>query len=197
VVQLPQKSSLDRVSTHIVPHIMFGSAQSGRHMPPMQEAPSPQTLVHVPQRWSVFSGMHALVGPPQRPWPSGQPQTPATHITPLGHLMPHVPQFASSVCVSVHVPPHMSSIGAVQTGRHMPPMHVVPLPHIVVQVPQFWLVFSGVHALFSPPHCMLPLGQRQSPASHVAPSGHGMPHPPQLFSSVCVLTHVVPHMLGV
>lgn len=66
VVQLPQKSSLDRGSMHMVPHIMFGDAQSGRHMPFMHEVPSPQTVVQLPQRWSVFSATHALVGPPQR-----------------------------------------------------------------------------------------------------------------------------------
>lgn len=93
--------------------------------------------------------------------------------------MLHVPQFISSVCVSVHVVPHRSSIGAVHIGRHVPPMHVVPLPHIVVQLPQCWLVFSGEHALVGPSHCMLPLGQTQSPAVHVAPSGHGVLQAPQ------------------
>jgi hypothetical protein len=150
VVQLPQKSSLERVSTHIVPHIMLGAAQSGRHMPPMHEVPSLQSLPHVPQFRSVFSGTH--VGPPQRSWPVGQSQRPPVHITPLGHRVPHAPQFSWSVWVLVQIPLHRSSIGAVHMGRHMPPMHVVPLPHIVVQLPQYWLVFSGVHALVGPPH---------------------------------------------
>jgi len=136
VVQLPQKSSLVRVLTHIVPHIIScGPGHAGWQEPFMHAVPDSHRSLHALQFWSVLSGTHVLFGP-QRSWPCGQSQTPALHIAPPEHLVPHVPQFCSSVCVSTHSPLQRSSIGAVHCGRHIPPMHVAPSGHGMPHLPQ-------------------------------------------------------------
>lgn len=44
---------------------------------------------------------------------------------------------------------------------------------------------------------MSPLGHAQVPAWHVSPtSEHVMPQVPQLYTSVCLFTHAVPHTLS-
>jgi hypothetical protein len=42
---------------------------------------------------SLFKSAHVA---PQAIWPNGQSQTPPMQICPIGHAVPHVPQFAVS-----------------------------------------------------------------------------------------------------
>jgi hypothetical protein len=60
---------------------------------------------------NVSVGLGRIHGPgdvcaavPQGISPAGQPHTPALHVSPGGHAIPHPPQFEESVRRLVHVP---------------------------------------------------------------------------------------------
>jgi len=56
------------------------------------------------------------------------------------------------------------------------------------QAPQLARLFAVLVHTGGIPHAMVFAGQAQTPAMHTLPPVHAMPHPPQLFTSVIVLT---------
>ncbi len=125
-------------------------------------------------------------------------QRPAVHVSVDEHAALHAPQFASSVCVSLHVVPlQLSRLFA----QHRPLSHDWPLPHAALHAPQFALFVSG--STHWPLQFSQPSGQhlpstfswplpQHRPSSHVCIAPHTMPpppaQPPQFASSVFVST---------
>ena len=79
------------------------------------------------------------------------------------HVVPHVPQFALSVCVFTHTLPQ----AVVPLAQQTPFEHTCPVPHAFPQTPQ-WLAVVCVLI-------QLPLQQLSPPATL-----HATPHDPQL-----------------
>jgi hypothetical protein len=72
------------------------------------------------------------------------------------HALPHVPQFALSVCVFAHLPVHVTC-GAAQSEVHAPLVQISAAPHAFPQAPQFAVsVCVFVHAW---PHVVSGAGQ--------------------------------------
>jgi hypothetical protein len=73
-----------------------------------------------------------------------------------------------------------------------------PEPQLRPQPPQFAVSLVGsTHAAGPPPpppppHVMSPVGQLQTPLTHVAPVAHRRPHAPQLFTSDARIAHPPP-----
>jgi hypothetical protein len=92
-LQPPQCAPSVCVFTHWAPHIiMLAPVQLLWHMPFMQAVPGVHASPHRAQLALLPIGTHALVGPPQRAWPCGQPHTPPTQSMPVGHASPQPPQ---------------------------------------------------------------------------------------------------------
>lgn len=120
------------------------------------------TFVHVPQWFvSVAVSRHSIDVPvPQITRGAGQSMrhAPLTHIWPIGHALPHMPQFAVLVFGSMHAPLQSSCpIG----HSHVPATQLCPVAHAISQAPQ-WVasVSRFTHAV----------PQRVSPAAHVGAS---------------------------
>ena len=75
-----------------------------------------------------------------------------------GHLFPHEPQFAGSICVLVQTPPGQLVSSALQLATHWPMLQfgVVPL-HALPQLPQFCPSLSRSTQVLS---------QNEFPAAH-------------------------------
>jgi len=79
--------------------------------------------------------------------------------------LPQVPQFALSVCVSTHAPPHdLVPVGHDVAVVHAPPMHSRPPVQFVPHAPQlFGSVLRSTHPPPKPPHAVVPGRQEQMP----------------------------------
>lgn len=95
--------------------------------------------------------------------PVGQRHVPDVHEAPLGQMVPHVPQFASSLDVSMQrVPQSVSPRGQTQD----PPTHIVSDGHELPHAPQFAeSVAVSVQAPKNPPQSVRP-----PPHVHMAPA---------------------------
>jgi hypothetical protein len=117
---------------------------------------------------------------------------PLVHVSPYGHSLPQLPQFASSVIGSLHVPLQLFSVAS----QHASPvpvvggLHVSPVPHVVPHVPQFTVSFRLLHV---PLQFVSPVPQHTAgfPAVQLSPIdvSHVVPHVPQFASSVCGFVH--------
>jgi hypothetical protein len=101
---------------------------------------------------------------------------------------PHPPQLLLSVCVDTHWPlqqvfgaPHETPP---QEQAQTDGSKVSPGGHEVDTHWPLQQTFGGPQE--TPP-------QLHAPATHSCPAGHTVPHPPQLFGSVWVLTHTPLH----
>jgi hypothetical protein len=102
--------------------------------------------------------------PPHDVVPGGQVHAPATHCVPPVHACAQPPQFAGSVCVSMHLPLQIAPGGG---QAHAPATHDSPGPQTVPQAPQFdGLLARSAHA---PAHATLPGGQTHVPAAQTDP----------------------------
>jgi hypothetical protein len=153
------------------------------HVPVMHEAPTGQTVVHVPQWFaSVWRLRHVL---PQRVSPGPHPveHTPPEQTWPSWHALAQEPQLRASVCVSTHWPEHM-----VRPGLHvqLPLTQFSPPPHALPHVPQS--KGSLVRSTHASLQSVRPVPQLvvQVPPLHTWLVEHLMPHPPQLSGSLCV-----------
>ena len=112
---------------------------------------------------------------------------------PVGHLLPHRPQFSSSLFRSTHLSPQvLSPFGQTQD----PSIQDFQSGHLLPHWPQFSLsLFKFTHILASP---LLqgekPSGQRHSPSLQ-KPKIHLLPHCPQFSSSLFRSTHLSPQAL--
>jgi hypothetical protein len=132
------------------------------------------------------------------------------------HARPHPPQFALSLAVATHAPPHSvvpaahahapiashtPPVGAahapdvrgVAVHCTAPPTHAVvpdcahpPLPVDVHAVPSVAHTFP--HSVVPASHCVV-----HAPSEHTRPAGHTLPHPPQCDASLAVVTHAPLH----
>ena len=122
------------------------------------------------------------------------------HDAVAGHAVPHIPQLAASVVVSVQplaqqvVPgPHDGPPLHGIAGWHMPPAHVSPAMQAFPQVAQlFGSVAVSVHPVVQqvcvPVHAappLQPIGWHML-ATQVFPAGQATPHPPQFLGSLVV-----------
>jgi hypothetical protein len=101
---------------------------------------------------------------------------PAEHTAPDPHCMPHAPQFAASLSVSVQTPAHACCpAGHVQA----PPAQLRPPVHAVAQAPQ-WAP-SVVRSTQLASHWVRPLAHvvPQAPSEHTVPAAQTLPHAPQ------------------
>jgi hypothetical protein len=128
---------------------------------------------------------------------------PFVQTSSFAHVVPHVPQFASSVSTSVQVEPHRSGAVPPHTGLHVPATQfgVAPL-HWVPQVPQLvssvWVSTQvllqstcGCVQLTVPWHVpVLPFGVHDWPIAQV------VPQPPQFASSERGSMHVLLQLIS-
>jgi hypothetical protein len=115
------------VSTHVVPHIVWGAKHM--HDPALQYEPSWQPFPQLPQLVGLVCVlMHT---PPQLVVGALHivMHVPALQTCPVAHACPHDPQFAGSVMSDRHALPHIESGGTVGEQAHAPVMQVSPAPH--------------------------------------------------------------------
>lgn len=86
--------------------VNLGAAQIATQEPAWQKAVAPlQVLPQAPQfLGSLATSMHVSL---QRSDPTGHVHTPAAHACPVGHDVPHVPQFAESFVESTQAAPQI------------------------------------------------------------------------------------------
>lgn len=175
----------------------------------MQLSPAAQTFPQLPQLFGSLVVLRQPLGQQLVPPVHGGPplqlvgvlHVPATHVSPAAQGLPQLPQFFTSVDVSVQPVAQQVSL-PVQTGpplqlggvTHMPAAHVAPVGQTWLQPPQ---LFGSVSMSLHPDaqHWSTPVqtgpplhdvGAWQFPFWHVAPGGHAKPHWLQLFGSVFV-----------
>lgn len=73
---------------------------------------------------------------PQSAPPEGHTHTPAAHVCPAPHGVPHVPQLVLLLFRSTQAPPQFISPG-LQPAAHCPALHTMP-PQLVPQPPQLF-----------------------------------------------------------
>jgi hypothetical protein len=102
---------------------------------------------------------------------------------PLGHVVPHTPQLALSVCVLAQygAPPsgEQRVMVAPHVAAHWPPEQTWPLGHVVPHTPQFALSF--VRVAHVPLQTVWPLGHAvaQVPALQASAAPHTLLQVPQ------------------
>jgi hypothetical protein len=112
------------------------------------------------------------------------------HAAPTGHRFPHCPQFAGSVCASVHLPLHIwFGIGQV----HCPETQASPTGHLVPHLPQLDTSVSRLVQRPGLPHWVVPVGHWQKDPMHAPPAGQRWPHWLQLLASDVRSVHLLPH----
>ncbi|MCB9595307.1 MAG: hypothetical protein H6719_21490 [Sandaracinaceae bacterium] len=170
VPQLPQLASSELRSTHAVPQqkLAVVPAQSGPVPPQLHEpvthiSPVWQATPQPPQLfWSAVvlrheEPQHTEPGAPVHTGPKVLPQRqiPDPQVSPVAHIRPHVPQFASSVPVFTQlVPQHSCDEEEHASAPGVEEPRVVPHSH------------------------------RSSAALQVSPAPHAAPHAPQLPGSI-------------
>jgi hypothetical protein len=147
----------------------------------------------------VKSSATARRGPIVPPWQPRQPDAAgthapgATHFSSVRHAVPHAPQFAGSVEVSMHVPPQSASGGRqVLVATHAPAVQTWAAVHATPHAPQF------ASSLEVSTH-VVPQAARgavqavtHAPAVQTSFAAQETPHAPQFASSVCVSAHADP-----
>ncbi len=109
---------------------------------------------------------------------------------------PHMPQSETLLFRSTHASPHFVKPG-LQVNPHWPLVHVgVALEgaaQTVPQPPQFEVSPETTTQL--PLQFVVPIGHDivQEPPAQTSFVPQAFPHVPQLFLSLCVLTHALPH----
>ena len=130
--------------------------------------------------------------------PQVLPEQVAVPFGSVGHTWPHVPQLATFVVVSAHMPAQRVGVAVGQPEVHVEPTQAGVPPsglHALLQLPQCGLLI--VRSTHAPPQSVYPLLQvmphvppLHAPAPLVTP-GHLVPQPPQLFVSLFVSTQVL------
>jgi hypothetical protein len=137
-----------------------------------------QLAPHAPQFVLSASRLHA---PPQfaSPLPQHAAGVPDKQLSPVPHVVPHMPQFASSLWVSLH----------------MPVQHVSVPPHAIAHEPQF--VSSLCRSTHVPLQFVWPIGQHFVRPLSVwqVPVPQSLPHEPQ-FVLLDRSTHVPPQFIS-
>lgn len=199
-LQAPQWSGFMAVSrqtsTPSTLQTIDGAGQAGTQDPPSQSSSAAHALSHTPQ--CILSRSVSVQAPAQRvsvPTQGTVVQAPALHSSPTSQIVPQVPQFAVSVCVSTQVPSHSVSPGQGSTIQ-VATMHSSPTSQIAPQEPQFAL--SVCVSTQAPPHSVS-LGRQlpvQVPDTHVSSGPHALPQLPQLEVSFDVLVHPEAHVVS-
>jgi hypothetical protein len=162
--------------------------------------------LHAPQ-WAVLverltsQPLAAVLSQFEKPVLQANPHCPAMHVrvafARVGQTLPHEPQWAGSVWVSVQVPEQLVWLPP-QPATHEPPAHTLFEMQALLHSPQWLgLLVVSTHAL---PHREKPALQLKPhcPALHVRVAfgtlGQATPQAPQLSTSVDVLTHLSVHL---
>ena len=133
--------------------------------------------------------MHA---PLQASWPGAQPHLPATHEVPPVQVVPHAPQFVSSVFRSTQELLQFVRPDAQPAAQAPFEQTAIVLTQFVPHAPQFVGSFDG--STQTEPQRRKPAGQEQTPAPpsgegpHVSVAPHAVVHAPQWFGSLVVST---------
>jgi hypothetical protein len=200
VVQVPQWVGSTALSTQALPPPVVQTEPAAQvHTFATQLSPVPQRVPQVPQlRESVARLVQVVVPPPagQSVFGAAHLHTPEMHV-PVPQEWPHIPQFAGSLDVEVHLPVSgqmISPVGHMQTPpEQVPPAQ--PLPH----APQlFGSVLVSMHAPPLPPpapHSLVPVGQaEQVPLTQVWPVAHLVLQLPQAAVLLERSAHTVPQL---
>jgi hypothetical protein len=109
-------------------------------------------------------------------------QFPPEQASPGGHALPHVPQFALSVCVfEQYVPASVvHDVSSPHDTPQLPPLQTRPAPHTFPHAPQ--LLLSVCSLTQDEPHEVRPDPQycEHMPELQTWPGLHCFPQPPQL-----------------
>jgi hypothetical protein len=129
------------------------------------------------------------------PKPAGQPHIELEHVSPCGHCIPQVPQFAGLFVMFVQtggVPHWVVFAGQTQAPamQTLPPVHAMPHP------PQ---LFTSVAVLMqAPAQLVVPVGHEVVHViAHTCIDVHIVPQSPQFWGSVLVSTHTPPQSFPV
>jgi hypothetical protein len=116
---------------------------------------------------------------------------PDTHVAPIGHMCPHVPQLFGSLATTAQPPPgqRIAPVPHVQT----PDVHMPPVPQFRPHAPQFDVSVASIAHVVA--QATKPAPHWHAPAVHVDPVGHMCEHAPQFALSVCGFTHVEPQII--
>ena len=145
----------------------------------------------------IAPGMHCVS-------PAAQVHVPSTQAAPTSQAIPHPPQFAAFVLVSMHaetiIPPrpaptmHKVRPPVPHPARQTPFWQVVPTPQRLPQTPQLASsAFVFVHVI---PHCTSPGLHAHAPFAQLPPMAHCWLHAPQLRLSLVVFTHEPLHVVS-
>lgn len=107
--------------------------------------------------------------PPQLTWPEGHAHCPLTHVVPPAQVLPHAPQFAPSLCVSMHAPAHETS-PVPQVVVQVPALQTRPVPQALPQPPQFCASLASATQV--PRHAISFAGQTHAPLLQIIPPPH-------------------------
>jgi hypothetical protein len=128
--------------------------------------------------------------------PQVVPHWPPEHVSPVAHTPPHSPQFAESVAVSTHAPPHFARPGSHTKSQALALQVAEPNAgalHAVVQFPQ--CRGSDEVSMQAPPHAVRPVSQAieqalaEQTALPFAGVGQALPQSPQLSAFCVTSTH--------
>ena len=123
------------------------------------------------------------------PVPHDIMHTPAWQLWPEPHTVPHVPQFARSLCRFAHPATQLVMPVGHATSLQWPAMHVKPGRHDARQLPQLLSSVWRSAQVDEQTVCMAGHVAEQLPATQTSPAAHAMPHAPQLLASTRVLMH--------
>jgi hypothetical protein len=194
---MPQPPQL-AASVWVFTHAPLQEVNPAGHaqLPEMHEAPVGHACPHEPQLLASLVGLTHPAAPQLiSPVPHTHAVTPpvVSHVAPVPQTTPHTPQLKLSVCVFTHAPLHVFGrlVGQPQLLAVQTPWRRQACP----QDPQSvgLLVMSWQPSA----QVMVPAGHVQTPALHMAPGLHFMPHPLQFAGSVIVLVHTELHRVGI
>jgi hypothetical protein len=154
-------------------HVLLPQAGPQPHVPFEHGVPAGQAIPQPPQFASSPPLMTTHVPLQSVIWDGHGWQTPPAQSS-IPQLLPHDPQFAGSVWTAVQLPPHTASSGS----------HAQVL---LMQLFMFWQTARQLPQWFGSWD-----RSAQTPAQQTSPDGHAVPHPPQLFVSLPLMTVHVP-----
>ncbi len=164
------------------------------HLLAVQVAPTGHLLKQAPQL-SKSLVLSVQTTPHMSGLATGQVQTPLAQLAPVGHFLAQAPQLFTSVDTSVQPIPGQRII---PVPHAQTPDLQVPLPQVVPHFPQFFAsLVKSTHVPGAGPQIVgVADGQAEhTPLAQVAPTGHALPHAPQLEVSDETSTQEAPHVI--
>jgi hypothetical protein len=190
VPQLPQFLASLLVSVHTPLQVVWPKGQVQRLLTQCCPEPKVQDVPQLPQLRS------SLVMSTQAPlqlvsWAEHEVTQVSCWQTPPSQTLPQKPQLFGSFKMFLHWPPQSWS----KTPGHVQKLLLQICPPLQAKLHAPQLLMSLVVSTQLPLQSVDPEGQpnRHVPMEQESPAAHAIPQPPQLFGSVEVFTHLVPH----